>query len=170
MCGVLRQPPLHELAAASAQVSQFLKGFIAETDPRFPRYFRPKSYLQRFLQIPPDMNLEANVQGSSFGAAAQTGGHVIMYADPSLAVEELIFRGVELDLILFDLLVRASACLRAQVLGRAVHVCLCLRLCLRLCACVCVFVARLGACWICCSTKCWCLPSSRTSCPKASLS
>ncbi len=50
---------------------------------------------------------------SSFGAAANTTGNVVMYADVYHAYEELVFRGIELDLVLFEILVllrRHSVC------------------------------------------------------------
>lgn len=54
------------------------------------------------------MALEQNAATTAFGAAANYGGNVVMYPDPHLAVEELIFRGVEFDLLLFEMLVRAA--------------------------------------------------------------
>jgi hypothetical protein len=61
--------------------------------------------LQRFLNVPPDMGLEQAVLTSAAGAAANSTGNVVMYPDVYGAVEELIFRGVEVDLIVFEMLV-----------------------------------------------------------------
>ena len=52
------------------------------------------------------MGLEQAVHTSSFGAAANATGNVVMYADVYHAFEELVFRGIEVDLILFEILVR----------------------------------------------------------------
>ncbi len=64
---------------------------------------------QRFFNIPPDMGLELTVAASTIGTAVNSVANVIMYADESNQFEELIFRGVEIDLMLFEILVRSWA-------------------------------------------------------------
>lgn len=54
------------------------------------------------------MGLEQTVTASSLGAAANAVANVVMYADESNCFEELLFRGVEIDLMLFEILVGLS--------------------------------------------------------------
>ena len=63
--------------------------------------------MQRFFNIPPDMGLEQTVAASTIGTAANSVANVVMYADESNQFEELLLRGVEIDLMLFEILVRA---------------------------------------------------------------
>lgn len=98
------QIPIEKLVAASREISGFLKAFVSETDPDFGRVWRSKTYIQRFLSVPPDMGLEQAMLTSATGAAANSSGNVVMYPDVHRAVEELVFRGVEVDIIVFEML------------------------------------------------------------------
>jgi hypothetical protein len=64
---------------------------------------------QRFMGVPPDVGLEQAVLTSSFGAAANATGNVVMYPDIHNVFEELLFRGVEMDLLIFEILVRRQS-------------------------------------------------------------
>lgn len=114
------------LAAAFTTLNAFMKGFIEETDPDYKRVWRQRTLLQQTLDMPPDMLTEAQAAGATAGSAAVAsgggggmggmagaGGPVaasggrIAYAmtDNSYRFERVLFRGVELDLLVFDMLV-----------------------------------------------------------------
>lgn len=56
------------------------------------------------------MGLEQTVAASTIGTAANSVANVVMYADESNQFEELLLRGVEIDLMLFEILVRVLCC------------------------------------------------------------
>lgn len=73
-------------------------------------------FAQRFFNLPPDLGLEQAVATSTVGSAtANTTGNVVMYPDDANRFEELMFRGVEIDLMLFEILVRYALFLNACV-------------------------------------------------------
>jgi hypothetical protein len=96
-------------AQASSQVAMFLKGFINEDEmgPNVRRVWREKTYMQRFLDMPPDMATEEQAAGVTAGGGLGTagiGGIAVMYTDPGLGLERVMFRGVEWDLLIWDML------------------------------------------------------------------
>ena len=95
-------------AVTCKQVATFLRGFVTEDEsgPPVRRVWREKTYLQRFLHTPPDMRIEEAAAGVTTGGGGPVAGIAVMYPDRgSTAVEGVIFRGAEWELLLWDMLV-----------------------------------------------------------------
>jgi len=74
-----------------------VQGFIDETNPVYPRKWNHRVWYFRVFNIPPEF-----VTGS-----VAVGDSSRMYGDPNVRWESILFRGVELDLMVFNILVRA---------------------------------------------------------------
>ena len=83
------------LLKATALMLDFLKGFIDETDPNFSRRWLHRGWYFRIFSIPPEF-----VTGS-----VAVSESTRMYGDPNARWESILFRGVELDLMMFNILV-----------------------------------------------------------------
>lgn len=105
------------LAAAQQHLTAFMKGFIEETDPDYKRVWRDKTLLQAAFDVPPDMLTEGAVAsaGMAVGGGGSAGGSgtgmgasgsrlTYTYTDHMYRFERLIFRGIELDLLIFEVL------------------------------------------------------------------
>jgi meckelin len=95
------------LAAAQTALSTFLRGFVEETDPDFKRSWRTRTLLQAAFDFPEDLVSDgsgAQERVTMGGTVPGLGGSVHMYTDPSFKFERLVFRGIELDLALWDAL------------------------------------------------------------------
>jgi meckelin len=91
------------LGAAFGALNTFLKAFIEETDPDYKRVWRERTLMQQILDLPPDMVSEALM---TIGSAAAAGGKVTyVMMDKAYRFERTIFRGIEHDLLIFDILV-----------------------------------------------------------------
>jgi len=102
------------LGAGFAALTAFLRGFVEETDPDYKRVWRNRTLVQQLFDLPPDMLTEAMMGGSvaamagmpAMGAAAGAGGRVTyLMLDTAYRFERLMFRGMELDLLVWDILV-----------------------------------------------------------------
>jgi hypothetical protein len=102
------------LGAGFAALTTFLRGFVEETDPDYKRVWRSRTLVQQLFDLPPDMLTEAMMGGSvaamagmpGMGAAAGGGGRVTyLMLDTAYRFERLMFRGMELDLLVWDALV-----------------------------------------------------------------
>jgi meckelin len=99
------------LGAGFAALSAFVRGFIEETDPDYRRVWRERTLVQQLFDLPPDMLTEglAAAGGVSTLSPAQGGSAAgrltYMLRDPGYRFERVIFRGIELDLLVWDILV-----------------------------------------------------------------
>lgn len=117
------------LGVALAALAAFLRGFIEETDPDYKRVWRQRTLVQQLLDLPPDMLTESLVAGTlstSVGAGAMVSGGgagmgvgvgagaggpggagrvTYMMTDKAYRFERVMFRGIELDLLIWDILV-----------------------------------------------------------------
>jgi meckelin len=106
------------LAAAQTALMNFMKGFIEETDPDYKRVWRDRTLLQAAFDVPMDMLTEGMVASASAavtGGMATSGGMqgglapsnsrmTYIYMDHQYRFERLLFRGIEGDLLFFELL------------------------------------------------------------------
>lgn len=122
------------LGVAFSALAAFLKGFIEETDPDYKRVWRQRTLVQQLLDLPPDMLTESLVAGTlstSVGAGAMVSGGggggaggvggmggggmgmgggaagrvTYMMTDRGYRFERVMFRGIEVDLLVWDILV-----------------------------------------------------------------
>ncbi|RYG50600.1 hypothetical protein EON66_11665, partial [archaeon] len=82
----------------------FLRGFIEETDPDYKRVWRVRTLFQQIMNLPPDIVSES-VMSTSSGAATQASRLTYIMPDKRYRFESVMFRGIEYDLLLFDMLV-----------------------------------------------------------------
>jgi len=105
------------LGAAQQALALFMKGFIEETDPDYKRVWRDRTLLQAAFDVPPDMLTEGMVASASAAVTGGMGGSgtasglapsnsrlTYVYTDHLYRFERLIFRGIELDLLIFEIL------------------------------------------------------------------
>ena len=78
-----------ELVRASQRLNEFLKGFVDQTGPEHTREWREQTWSHRYFRNPPDLTA---VKSSLF------------YGDADFRFTETLFLGVELDLLLFNIL------------------------------------------------------------------
>ena len=93
------------LHAAFTALAAFLRAFIDETDPDYKRVWRERTLLQTAFGLPPDMLTEALAAGVGGGPAAAAGARTaLIMPDRYYRVESLVFRGIEWDLLLWEVL------------------------------------------------------------------
>lgn len=83
------------------------QSFIDKSTDEFRRRWQEQSFLQRLFGLAPD--LQTN-DGLIDGAA---GSATFIYPDRSSRYEGVMFRGIELDLAVLDILVSALLCRHA---------------------------------------------------------
>uniref|UniRef100_A0A7S1CKP3 Uncharacterized protein n=1 Tax=Bicosoecida sp. CB-2014 TaxID=1486930 RepID=A0A7S1CKP3_9STRA len=85
-----------KLLSASRKLSHFVRAFIDQTDSHFKREWSERTYLMRVFNTPPDMD--------AMGVGGGHGSGALMYADTEARFEQVLFRGVETDLLIFNIL------------------------------------------------------------------
>ena len=99
----LRTGTLKDFARLMGDSIRFWKTRIEETDPDYKRVWRQRTLFQQIVNFPPDMITEAVVAGGA--STSTTGRATYMMMDQKYHFERTIFSGVELDLLVFDVLV-----------------------------------------------------------------
>ena len=99
VCGLVLR--VHTVLSDVSSLS--LQGFILQNDPAFKWERGQATFLQRLLQSPPDRPPE--IPGQTQNNTA------ILLPDEKMKFSEVLFRGIEYDLIILDLLVRTTPCL-----------------------------------------------------------
>lgn len=92
------------LGAAFTALSTFVKGFIEETDPDYKRVWRERTLAQQMMDLPPDM-LTENIVAAASGTPGAGGRTTYTMLDRGYRFEKVMFRGIELDLLVFNILV-----------------------------------------------------------------
>lgn len=94
------------LHAAFQALGAFLRGFIEETDADYKRVWRERTLWQQIFDMPPDMITEGMMGVATGAASGGPGGGRVTYTmlDRGYRFERLIFRGMELDLLIMDIL------------------------------------------------------------------
>lgn len=90
------------LHAAFTALSAFLRAFVDETDPDYKRVWRERTLLQTLFGLPPDMLTEALAAG--LGAPGTGGRAALIMPDRYYRLESLVFRGIEWDLLLWEIM------------------------------------------------------------------
>jgi len=104
-----------KLEEAHGFLSKFLKDFVEESDPQFKRVWQERDVAHAALGIPPDMqaiaaaeaagrNLGGGLGARGIATSVSVGGNGLthMYTDMHFRFENLVFRGIELDLLCFE--------------------------------------------------------------------
>lgn len=82
------------LITASRQLSQFIREFVQQTHPTHKHKWGQRTYLEKVFDTPPQMD----------GLGGAVGGGSLMFPDTEARFESVLFRGVEMDLLIFNML------------------------------------------------------------------
>jgi hypothetical protein len=88
------------VAAARSFMTNFLQGFVEESDPDLKRAWRERTVFEALFDLPPDL-----VSESAMAAASGiTSSVASFYLDTSYRFSKLVFSGIEYDLCIIDIL------------------------------------------------------------------
>lgn len=96
---------LNNVPYTPCELSSFFKQFIEETDPNHIRKWKNRTVLQAAFDFPPNMILDGSAKSrpgdKSMSEEEKTN---YIYLDPGKRFERLTFRGIEIDLIMWECL------------------------------------------------------------------
>jgi meckelin len=88
------------VAAARSFMTNFLQGFVEESDPDLKRAWRERTVFEALFDLPPDL-----VSESAMAAASGiTSSVASFYLDMSYRFSKIVFSGIEYDLCIIDIL------------------------------------------------------------------
>jgi meckelin len=93
------------LVGAHYALTNFLQGFIQESEPDFKRVWRERTIAHSLLDFPPDMIREGAATNIGMVASGISRGErsvAYMFTDPHMRFERASFLGIELDLLCFE--------------------------------------------------------------------